>query len=84
MQYPDAGRLQSQVDASHDAWGAAHAHARANGINAIDGPYLKVRDVEAFRRVAGRAQKVALTVDADDATFEALVAALRERFAAKA
>ncbi|KRE29284.1 citrate (pro-3S)-lyase [Mycobacterium sp. Soil538] len=29
--------------------------ARANGINAIDGPYLKVRDVEAFRRVAGRA-----------------------------
>lgn len=28
------------------------------------------------RRVAGRAQKVALTVDADDATFEALVAAL--------
>ena len=29
--------------------------ARANGINAIDGPYLKVRDVAAFRRVAGRA-----------------------------
>ena len=29
--------------------------ARANGINAIDGPYLKVRDVDAFRRVAGRA-----------------------------
>ncbi|TRW79379.1 CoA ester lyase [Mycolicibacterium sp. 018/SC-01/001] len=28
--------------------------ARANGINAIDGPYLKVRDVEAFRRVARR------------------------------
>ncbi|KGI69368.1 CoA ester lyase [Mycolicibacterium rufum] len=28
--------------------------ARAHGINAIDGPYLKVRDVEAFRRVAGR------------------------------
>jgi citrate lyase subunit beta/citryl-CoA lyase len=28
--------------------------ARANGIAAIDGPYLKVRDVEAFRRVAGR------------------------------
>ena len=28
--------------------------ARARGIAAIDGPYLKIRDVEAFRRVAGR------------------------------
>jgi len=28
--------------------------ARANGIAAIDGPFLKVRDVDAFRRVAGR------------------------------
>jgi citrate lyase subunit beta/citryl-CoA lyase len=28
--------------------------ARTRGINAIDGPYLKVRDVDAFRRVAGR------------------------------
>jgi citrate lyase subunit beta/citryl-CoA lyase len=28
--------------------------ARARGIAAIDGPYLKVRDVDAFRRVAGR------------------------------
>ncbi|MGE2730279.1 HpcH/HpaI aldolase/citrate lyase family protein [Mycolicibacterium vaccae] len=28
--------------------------ARANGIAAIDGPYVKVRDVEGFRRVAGR------------------------------
>ena len=28
--------------------------ARARGVAAIDGPYLKVRDVEAFRRVAGR------------------------------
>ena len=28
--------------------------ARANGIAAIDGPYLKVRDTAAFRRVAGR------------------------------
>src|SRR5277367_2719206 len=28
--------------------------ARAHGIAAVDGPYLKVRDVEAFRRVAGR------------------------------
>ncbi len=29
--------------------------ARTHGVNAIDGPYLKVRDVDAFRRVAGRA-----------------------------
>ncbi|MGH3523819.1 MAG: HpcH/HpaI aldolase/citrate lyase family protein, partial [Mycobacterium sp.] len=28
--------------------------ARAHGIAAVDGPYLKVRDVEAFRRVASR------------------------------
>ena len=28
--------------------------ARAHGVAAIDGPYLKVRDVDAFRRVAGR------------------------------
>jgi citrate lyase subunit beta/citryl-CoA lyase len=42
--------------------GDAHHHvlmriliaARTNGVLAIDGPYLKVRDVDAFRRVAGR------------------------------
>lgn len=42
--------------------GDAHHHvlmriliaARTHGINAIDGPYLKVRDTDAFRRVAGR------------------------------
>jgi citrate lyase subunit beta / citryl-CoA lyase len=42
--------------------GDAHHHvlmriliaARARGILAIDGPYLKVRDVDGFRRVAGR------------------------------
>jgi citrate lyase subunit beta/citryl-CoA lyase len=28
--------------------------ARANGKQAIDGPYLQIRDVEGFRRVAGR------------------------------
>ncbi|WP_156662726.1 CoA ester lyase [Mycobacterium sp. 1274761.0] len=28
--------------------------ARTHGVLAIDGPYLKVRDVDAFRRVAGR------------------------------
>lgn len=42
--------------------GDAHHHvlmriliaARNRGINAIDGPYVKVRDVDGFRRVAGR------------------------------
>ena len=42
--------------------GDAHHHvlmrilvaARARGILAIDGPYLKVRDVDGFRRIAGR------------------------------
>lgn len=42
--------------------GDAHHHvlmrilvaARTRGILAIDGPYLKVRDVDGFRRVAGR------------------------------
>ena len=29
--------------------------ARAHGVAAVDGPYLKIRDVDAFRRVAGRA-----------------------------
>ena len=28
--------------------------ARANGIQAVDGPYLQIRDVDAFRRSAGR------------------------------
>jgi len=42
--------------------GDAHHHvlmrilvaARTHGVLAIDGPYLKVRDVDGFRRVAGR------------------------------
>ncbi|MGV0645566.1 HpcH/HpaI aldolase/citrate lyase family protein [Mycolicibacterium sp. XJ879] len=42
--------------------GDAHHHvlmriliaARTNGILAIDGPFLKIRDVDGFRRVAGR------------------------------
>lgn len=42
--------------------GDAHHHvlmrilvaARSRGINAIDGPYVKVRDVDGFSRVAGR------------------------------
>ena len=42
--------------------GDAHHHvlmriliaARTHGVLAIDGPYLKIRDVDGFRRVAGR------------------------------
>lgn len=42
-------------DAHHFVFMRILVAARARGINAIDGPFLKVRDVEAFRRVAGRA-----------------------------
>lgn len=42
-------------DAYHHVFMRILVAARARGINAIDGPFLKVRDVEAFRRVAGRA-----------------------------
>jgi citrate lyase subunit beta / citryl-CoA lyase len=42
-------------DAYHHVMMRILIAARAHDINAIDGPYLKVRDVEAFRRIAGRA-----------------------------
>ncbi|UWW07876.1 CoA ester lyase [Mycolicibacterium brumae] len=41
-------------DAYHHVLMSILIAARAHGVAAIDGPYLKVRDVEAFRRVAGR------------------------------
>jgi citrate lyase subunit beta/citryl-CoA lyase len=41
-------------DAYHHVLMTILVSARAHGIAAIDGPYLKVRDTEAFRRVAGR------------------------------
>jgi len=41
-------------DAHHHALMTLLVAARTHGIAAIDGPYLKVRDVDAFRRVAGR------------------------------
>jgi citrate lyase subunit beta/citryl-CoA lyase len=41
-------------DAYHHVLLTILVAARAHGVAAIDGPYLKVRDVEAFRRVAGR------------------------------
>ena len=42
-------------DAHHHVLMTILVAARTAGINAIDGPFLKVRDVEAFRRVAARA-----------------------------
>jgi citrate lyase subunit beta/citryl-CoA lyase len=41
-------------DAYHHTLMTILVAARAHGVAAVDGPYLKVRDVEAFRRVAGR------------------------------
>ncbi len=41
-------------DAYHHVLMTILVAARAHGIAAVDGPFLKVRDVEAFRRVAGR------------------------------
>jgi citrate lyase subunit beta / citryl-CoA lyase len=42
-------------DAYHHVMMRILVAARAHDVNAIDGPYLKVRDVETFRRIAGRA-----------------------------
>jgi len=42
-------------DAYHHILMTILVAARAHGLAAVDGPYLKVRDVEAFRRVAARA-----------------------------
>jgi citrate lyase subunit beta / citryl-CoA lyase len=41
-------------DAHHHALMTILIAARTHGIAAIDGPYLKIRDVDGFRRVAGR------------------------------
>jgi citrate lyase subunit beta/citryl-CoA lyase len=41
-------------DAYHHVLMTLLIAARTHGIAAIDGPYLKVRDIDAFRRVAGR------------------------------
>jgi citrate lyase subunit beta / citryl-CoA lyase len=42
-------------DAHHHVLMTILVAARTHGVAAIDGPYVKVRDVEGFRRVAGRA-----------------------------
>lgn len=41
-------------DAYHHVLMSILIAARTHGVAAIDGPYLKVRDVDGFRRVAGR------------------------------
>lgn len=41
-------------DAYHHVFMTILVAARAHGLQAIDGPYLQIRDVEAFRRSAGR------------------------------
>jgi citrate lyase subunit beta/citryl-CoA lyase len=41
-------------DAYHHVLMTILIAARTHGVAAIDGPYLKVRDIDAFRRVAGR------------------------------
>ena len=41
-------------DAYHHVLMTILVAARTHGVAAIDGPYLKVRDVDGFRRVAGR------------------------------
>lgn len=41
-------------DAYHHVLMTILVAARANGVAAVDGPYLKIRDIEAFRLVAGR------------------------------
>ena len=44
----------TEGDAYHHVLMTILVAARAHGVAAVDGPYLRVRDVEAFRRVAGR------------------------------
>jgi len=45
-------------DAYHHILMSILMAARAFGLQAIDGPYLQIRDVEGFRRVAGRSAAV--------------------------
>ncbi|CAJ1498466.1 HpcH/HpaI aldolase/citrate lyase family protein [[Mycobacterium] burgundiense] len=45
----------TEGDAYHHVLMTILVAARTHGIAAVDGPFLKIRDVDAFRRVAGRA-----------------------------
>ncbi|SDP22025.1 citrate lyase subunit beta / citryl-CoA lyase [Actinopolyspora xinjiangensis] len=47
-------------DAYHHVLMRLLTAARANGLQAVDGPYLQIRDVEGLRRVAGRTAALGL------------------------
>lgn len=56
------GDIQPDYPGDHWHWVlyTVLVHARNNGIQAIDGPYAKIRDVEGFRRVATRSRVLGL------------------------
>jgi citrate lyase subunit beta/citryl-CoA lyase len=56
------GDIQPDYPGDHWHWVlyTVLVHARNNGIQAIDGPYAKVRDVEGFRTVATRSRLLGL------------------------
>ncbi len=66
-------------DAYHHVLMTILVAARAHGVAAIDGPYLKVRDVAAFRRVSGRS--AALGYDGKWVLHPDQIAAANEIFA---
>ncbi|MGJ7907441.1 HpcH/HpaI aldolase/citrate lyase family protein [Actinopolyspora sp. H202] len=47
-------------DAYHHVLMRLLTAARANGLQAIDGPYLQIKDIEGLRRVAGRSAALGL------------------------
>ncbi|MDX1511209.1 MAG: CoA ester lyase [Nitriliruptorales bacterium] len=56
------GDIQPDYPGDHWHWVlyTVLVHARNNGIQAIDGPYAKVRDVEGFKVVASRSRTLGL------------------------
>src|SRR6201994_1080419 len=71
----------TEGDAYHHVLMTILVAARAHGKAAIDGPYLKVRDTEAFRRVAGRS--AALGYDGKWVLHPDQIAAGNEIFSAR-
>jgi citrate lyase subunit beta/citryl-CoA lyase len=66
-------------DAYHHILMSILMAARANGKQAIDGPYLQIRDVEGFRRVAARS--AALGFDGKWALHPDQISAANEAYA---
>ena len=66
-------------DAYHHILMSILMAARAHGLQAIDGPYLQIRDVEGFRRVAGRS--AALGYDGKWVLHPGQIDAANERYA---